>query len=155
MPLVIKLFGVGLILSTGLAGAFLSSRFERRRLAVTDGWIALIGTIRGQVDCYLRPIGEILAGCDSELIRAGGTTDLQSVFRASSRYLTEPSRRAVSLFVGEIGESYRAEQLKSCERCLLILQSEREKLAAQLPATVRTRGALCLCSALAVAVLLW
>jgi hypothetical protein len=49
------------------AGGYASiamNRMEHRRLAVLDGYIALLRYIKGQINCYAMPIGDILAAAE-------------------------------------------------------------------------------------------
>ena len=66
----LKLLGALLILSVGVFSAYVSVQYEKKRLTVVDGWIDLILYIRGQIDCYLLPIGDILSGGDRALFEA-------------------------------------------------------------------------------------
>ena len=65
MPMpILKILGVILILGTGAFSAGVVIRYEKRKIAVLAGWSDLIWYIRSQIDCYLMPLPEILAGAD-------------------------------------------------------------------------------------------
>ena len=149
----LKFLGALLILSVGFFAAFLSVQYEKKRLTVVDGWIDLILYIRGQIDCYLMPLDEILSGGDRALFEAcmspSNAADLPAILNASGIYLDGES------FVREIGSGYREEQLKRCDFFIASLRSQREKIAAALPLRVRLCATLCICIALATAILLW
>ena len=157
--ILLKLLGAGLIASVGGFAAYCAVRFEKKKLTVLDGWIDLIFHIRGQIDCYLTPLDEILASADEEILSAcmGSTPhpDLHTLLDASSPYLGGESRRLLSGFVREIGGSYREEQLRRCDYYVTALRTLREKIAADLPARVKLSITVSICSALGVAILLW
>ena len=155
----LKFLGALLILSVGFFAAFLSVQYEKKRLTVVDGWIDLILYIRGQIDCYLMPLDEILSGGDRALFEAcmspSNAADLPAILNASGIYLDGDGKRLVESFVREIGSGYREEQLKRCDFFIASLRSQREKIAAALPLRVRRCATLCICIALATAILLW
>ena len=147
------------------------SRFERRRLRVLDGYISLLYYIKGQIDCYAMPLADILARADPALIaaclgvetgqlspspgiRAGGDA-LPALLRESRLYLDPECERLLTTFAGELGTTYRAEQVSRCSYYIEALTRERGRLADTLPARLRTCGTLCICCAVAAAVLLW
>ena len=155
----LKFLGALLILSVGIFAAFVSVEYEKKRLSVVDGWIDLILYIRGQIDCYLTPIGDILSGGDRALFEAcmspSNTADLPAILGSSEIYLDGDARRTLESFVREIGAGYREEQLKRCDFFISSLRSQRERIAAALPLRVRLCATLCVCIALATAILLW
>ena len=155
----LKLLGALLILSVGIFSAYLSVQYEKKRLTVVDGWIDLILYIRGQIDCYLLPIGDILLGGDRALFEAcmspSNAADLPAILGASEIYLDGDAKRTLESFVREIGTGYREEQLKRCDFFIASLRTQRERIAAALPMRVRLCATLCICLSLATAILLW
>lgn len=168
--MIYKILGGALLL---LAGGYVSvwlMRFERRRLRVLDGYISLIYYIKGQIDCYAMPLGDILASADPAIIAACLGLDeralppptyveneapLPHMVKESRLYLDEESERLLTTFTGELGRNYRAEQVNRCDYYITALTEERRKLAETMPARVRTCSILCVCAAIAAAVLLW
>ena len=155
----LKLLGALLILSVGIFSAYLSVQYEKKRLTVVDGWIDLILYIRGQIDCYLLPIGDILLGGDRALFEAcmspSNAADLPAILGASEIYLDGDAKHTLESFVREIGTGYREEQLKRCDFFIASLRAQRERIAAALPMRVRLCATLCICLSLATAILLW
>ena len=155
----LKLLGGLLILGAGGLSALTLVRFERKRLTVLDGWLDLLLYVRGQIDCYLMPLDDILASADQVLLQACGAetriTSLPALFKLSSIYLDIESRRLLSSFVREIGSTYREEQLKRCDYYLEALRARREKIAAELPARMKMGVTVSLCTAIGIAILLW
>lgn len=154
-----KLLGGLLILAVGGVAAYGTSKYERKRLAVLDGWIDLIVYIRSQIDCYLMPLNEILQCGDRTVLDAcmspANATDLGAILDASSLYLDGERLRLLKNFVQETGSSYREEQLRRCDYYITALRTQREKIASELPARRRLCVTLCLCVACGTAILLW
>lgn len=155
----LKLLGAMMILSVGIVSALISVQYEKRRLTVVDGWIDLILYIRGQIDCYLMPIDDILSGGDRALFEAcmspTNAADLPAILKSSQIYLDGDAKRILESFVRQIGAGYREEQLKRCDFFVSSLRTQRERIATQLPMRVRLCATLCICIALATAILLW
>ena len=156
-----------------LAGGYVSAaitRFERRRLRVLDGYISLIYYIKGQIDCYAMPLSDILERADPAIIAAclgldtvtplpplsvSGEPPLPAMVKASRLYLEPESERLLTTFTGELGSTYRTEQVARCDYYISTLNEERRKLNDTLPARLRATCTLCLCCAVGAAVLLW
>ena len=154
-----KILGALLILLAGGGMAVTLAGFEKKRLSVLDGWLELLTHIRGQIDCYLMPLDDILNASDTELLRAcggnGKCRSLRALFQASFPYLDRESRRLLSSLLREIGSSYREEQLKRCDFYLDALRMRREKIFEELPSRLKTGVTISICTALGVTVLLW
>jgi hypothetical protein len=157
--MILKLCGCLFVLTSGTFGAFSLVKYQKTKLRVLDAWIDLIFFIRTQIDCYLMPIGDILSGGDRALFEAcmspSNAADLPAILNASGIYLDGDGKRLIENFVREIGSGYREEQLKRCDFFISSLRNEREKIAAALPMRVRLCATLCICIALATAILLW
>ena len=155
----LKFLGALLILAVGVFAAFVSVQYEKKRLSVVDGWIDLILYIRSQIDCYLMPLDDILSGGDRALFEAcmspSNAADLPAILEASGIYLDGVGKRLIESFVREIGAGYREEQIKRCDFFISSLRTQRERIAAQLPLRTRLCATLCICIALATAILLW
>ncbi len=155
----LKFLGALLIFAVGVFAAFVSVQYEKKRLSVVDGWIDLILYIRSQIDCYLMPLDDILSGGDRALFEAcmspSNAADLPAILEASGIYLDGDGKRLIEGFVREIGAGYREEQIKRCDFFISSLRTQRERIAAQLPLRTRLCATLCICIALATAILLW
>lgn len=157
---VLKLLGAALILLTGSFAAYHTAQYEKKRLSVLDSWIDLIYFIKGQIDCFLTPLDEILSLADRELLqgcmlRSANSLSLASLYRTSLSYLTPESARLLGSFVREIGKSNREEQVRRCDYYLTGLRNIREKQALEQPARIRVGCSLCLCISATIAILLW
>ncbi len=170
--MIYKLIGSLTLILTGGYVALTVSRFERRRMAVLDAYISLIYYIKGQIDCYALPIGDILLRADPELLAAclgvdgevpadiprrflEGGAPLPALVRESRLYLGPECERLLMTFAGELGHTFRAEQVARCDHYIAALGEERRRLCESLPARVRVSTALSLCAALGAAILLW
>ena len=158
MP-ILKILGVILILGTGGFATVLLVRFERRKISVLAGWSDLIWYIRSQIDCYLMPMPEILAGADRALFEACCCAEprpnLVAVYHSSQFYLDRESRRLLCAFVREIGSGYREELLRRCDYYIATLGKLREKRLEELPARTRIAAAVCLGISAMASILLW
>ena len=155
----LKFLGALLILSVGIFAAFVSVQYEKKRLSVVDGWIDLILYIRGQIDCYLMPIGDILSNGDRALLEAcmspSNAADLPAILASCDIYLDGDAKHTLESFVRDIGTGYREEQLKRCDYFITSLRAQRERIAAALPLRMRLCATLCICIALITTILLW
>lgn len=155
-----KILGSVMVLCSGAGAAFFSVRYEGARLRTLDAWIDLILFIRGQIDCYLMPLDEILRKADTALPEGSpfghaGAQSLDALLHQSKIYLSTDTHRLLSSFVREIGSSYREDQLKQCDYYIQALRSQRQEVASQLPSRIKLSATLCLCLALGTAILLW
>lgn len=157
--ILIKTIGVGLILTAGSFASYTAVRYEKKKLSVLDAWIDLIFHIRGQIDCYLTPLDEILACADRDVLLAcmcrTPHPNLKTLLDSSSPYLGGECKRLLTAFVREIGGSYREEQLRRCDYYINILRAIRDKMATELPARVKLSVTVGICAALGAAIILW
>ncbi len=168
--MIYKLIGSLVIL---LAGGYISvqiSHYERRRLRVLDGYISLVYYIKGQIECFARPLREILSEVDPLILADclgldrlgetrpltdGGARFLHALVDESRLYLAPESERLLVSFSAELGRTYRAEQVARCDHYIAALGEERRRLGESLQARIRLGSVLCLCMAAGLAVLLW
>ena len=134
-------------------------RYHRRRLETLDGFISLIYYIKGQVDCYARPIGDILASLPPEILRdcncPEGVGSLEETVSESKIYLDRDSLRLLASFSSEFGSTFREEQTRRCEHYISVLRDKRAVVAGRLSADVRSGSAVCICVSLCLMILLW
>ncbi len=160
-----------------LAGGYVSlavNRFERRRLSVLDGYLSLIYYIKGQIECYALPIRDILARADPAVVAeclgldpgtemttliptllASEAPPLSHLVEDSRLYLEPETERLLATFSGELGHTFRADQVLRCEHYITALGEERRRLADSLPTRLRVSTTLSLCCAVGAAILLW
>ena len=154
-----KIIGSVLLLAAGGVTSFAVYRYERRKLTVIDGFISLIMYIKGQIDCCLMPLPEILSGADRELMSACmsgyGERRFENMVRNCRFLLEREPSRLLKAFSSELGCLYRDEQLKRCEYYIAALTAEREKLSARFPARIKLASTLLLCFSAGAVILLW
>ncbi len=157
--MLIKIIGSVLICVSGLLCAFSICRYYRRRQDTLDGFISLIYYIRGQVDCYARPIGDILLSLPPEMLRdcncPRGALSLEELVCESRIYLDRESLRLLTSFSSEFGSIFREEQTRRCDHYISQLRDRRIELAGRLPYEMRSASAICICIALCLTILLW
>ena len=157
--MLIKLIGGAILVLSGGGTAIFLCRYHRRRLETLDALIALLFYIKGQVDCFARPLGEILTSLPKETLGACGLTrppsSLQEIVEECRIYLDRESLRLLSGFASEFGTNFRQEQVKRCAHYISLLGEEREKCAGRVTASCRTGSTVCLCLSLCLLILLW
>ena len=110
--MLIKLLGSLLIALSGGLLSFSFCRFQRKRLLVLDSYISLLFFIKGQIDCYLLPISEILDAADKKIIEGcgyknGTPSGLTEMLSYSKIYLEDESERLLYNFSEEFGSTYK------------------------------------------------
>ena len=157
--MLIKVIGSALLALAGAVSAISICRYHRRRLDTLDGFISLIHYIKGQVDCYALPIGEILSRLPAEIFYdcncPEGADSIDEIVAECRIYLEEESLRLVEAFASEFGSTFREEQLRRCDHYISSLGAERRVLAEDVIKRSRVGSALWVCSSLAILILLW
>ena len=155
----IKLIGAGLLFGVAIGNALHRTRLEKKRLAVLNAWIALLYRIREQIDCFCLPLDEILAEADTALLSEPSTKDtpvtLWGLLESSKPYLAVDCQSILASCIGELGASYREEQVKRCDVYLARLEAVREEEKSALPTRIKLTVTLNLCLWLGTSILLW
>ena len=154
-----KLLGCLVLFFTGGLAAFRTADHEKKKLSVTDGWLELLFYIRTRIDCHLTPIEQIFEEASPSLLHAcmGQKDDRtpSQLLKHSKGYLVEEAVHLLDSFSREIGTCYREEQVKRCDYYIAALRKIRDKQITELPARLKTRGAMCICGTVGLAILLW
>ena len=156
----IKLFGSLLIALAGGALSLSFCKFEKKRLSVLDSYISLLFYIKGQIDCYSRPISDILSGADISVIegcgyRSGIPKSILEMLPSSKIYLERESMRLLLSFADEFGSTYKQEQLRRCDYYIEALLEQRHALCSEIPSRSRVGSALWMCASFAIMIILW
>ena len=155
----VKILGAIIIILCGFSFAYLLNGKARARLAQLEGFIALVRYLRTQIDCFSMPMPSALSRCPQGVFERCGARcnekfktvrDLLDACDCSADEIGE----LMYGFASDVGRGYRQEQLALCDRTLERLEDHREELAARLPAKQKLNGTLCVCSSLAVVILL-
>ncbi len=156
---VFRIAGVLVLACSGFAAAHELNRRSTAALKQTEGLMRLLRTVRGQIACFARPIPEILRACEPSVLAACGYTkqesppDLFALLSHSTVY-DAPSVGIVWHFAEEFGRGYREDEVRACDYALSLLEERRTSLCADLPIRKKRNTALCVCAALALALLL-
>lgn len=154
-----KLFGSLFLLLSGGVAAWSLTRREREKVDLLDRWIGLILVIGNQIDCYLMPIGDILASVDPSLLplpqNCRVPLTLDALYAAGEGYLDPDAARLILAFIREIGGGYREEQVKRCAYYAEELRRMHHAQTEALPSRLRVIVTLCLAAAATAAILLW
>ena len=121
--------------------------------------ISLLRYVKTQVDCYSMPIDKILSGCNEEMLSEcgySGSAKPKSLGELLSGCASvEPAiYKTMRGFADEFGKSYRAEQVKLCDRYIDELSSFRSDLSERLPIRKKLNSTLCLSGSAAIIILL-
>lgn len=156
---IIKLAGTLMLVCSGWSISHKCNVRATAALRQNEGYLSLLRTVRGQIECFARPIGEILASCENTDFYVCGYLGDESpkdlgTLLAGCQWYDVPTRSIVSRFAEEFGRGYREEEVKACDYALSLLDARRESLAAELPQIKRRNTALWVCGSLAIALLL-
>lgn len=136
MP-VVKWMGLLLLLLCGVLTGVILLRFERRRYLQAEGFLALLRTVRLDIDCFSMPVERILRQCDPKLLADCGATDaaedMATLLRQARLYLPEEFCRLLWDFSAQLGGGYREEQLRCCDYYLARLTPFCDKMRSELP----------------------
>ncbi len=154
-----KIAGMLMLACSGLVVAYELNCRATAALRQNEAYMALIRTVRGQIECFARPISEILCSCEHEELEGCGyfydkpPSDLLHLV-AKSTVHDVSTVAIVSRFAEEFGRGYREDEVRACDYALSRLEERRASLAAELPSKKKRNTALCVCAALALALLL-
>lgn len=154
-----KLVGSALVAISGIIAAMAHRRYQWKRLATIDGFIALLLYIKGQIDCFARPRCEIFGTVPAEVFCAcncpHGAQTLDEMIEASRTYLDDESTRLLSSFASEFGSTFRDEQLRRCDYYISSLSAERNTVFADVHSKIRSWGAIYICISFGLIILIW
>ena len=157
--MIIKLIGSIILTLSGVGFALSLCRYQRRKLVTLDGFISLIRHIKGQIDCYAKPIGDILLTMPPEIYHdcncSEGADSLEIMIDESRIYLEDEPLRLLRSFACEFGSTFRDEQLRRCDYYISALVEKRGQLERMVETRSRSGSALWICGALSLTILLW
>lgn len=157
--LVCKMMGALLVLASGTGLALGAARYERARLRVHDALISMIFYIKGRIDCYAMPVEQIMRTMDKSILadcRCPGQVDsIEALLPHVKSYLDPETYRVLQSFGAGWGSGFRDEQIKRCDYYIELLREKRTQLESELPARVKTNGAIWMLCAAGAVILLW
>lgn len=134
-----KWLGILLLLAGGLSAGLALRAFFRRRCAQAEGFLALLRYIRWQIDCFSAPRERILANCDRKVLADCGVEkndrpkDFSALLQSVRLFLPEEMSSLLSDCMGELGGSYRGEQLRCIDYYTARLSPMCEQMRKELP----------------------
>ena len=157
--LAFKIAGAILVLASGTGLALGAARYERARLRVHDALISMIFYIKGRIDCYAMPVEQIMLTMDKSILadcRCPGQVDsIEALLPHVKSYLDPETYRVLQSFGAGLGSGFRDEQIKRCDYYIELLREKRAQLESELPARVKTNGAIWMLCAAGAVILLW
>lgn len=156
----VKFIGSLLVVLAGGVLSFSFCRFEKKKLSVLDSYISLLFYIKGQIDCYSKPISDILKSADREIIEGCGcrfsdSMNLDDMLEEGKIYLERESMRLLSCFSKEFGSTYKDEQLRRCDYYIEALLEERRGLSDDIPSRNKVGSAIWMCASFGLMIVLW
>ena len=154
-----KIAGALMLACSGAAFGAMLNRTVSAALRQNEAMMTLLRTVRGQIECFSLPIGQILEGCEREVFAACGYTEENTPHDLEEfiSHVTAWDSRTVSIvsqFVAEFGRGYREDEVRACEYALSLLEERRCALAVELPVKKKRNMTLSVCASLALALLL-
>lgn len=156
-----KLFGAGLLIVFGVCCGMVLRAFFQRRCRQAESFLALLRYLRFQVDCFSAPQQAIFASCDRELLVSCGAegsarpADLAALLRGTRLYLPEEMSELLFSLSGELGGSFRAEQVRCIDHYIARFTPLCEELRRELPKWEKLSLVLPLSLSAALMLLLW
>lgn len=144
--MLLKTFGVILLLSGSLYLCFSFSVFERRRLAQCEGFLLFIRHIKAQISCFHMPLGRIYASFTSEELERcgflGALRESEDVGKALDAakgqiWLSKEEMSLLRAFSGELGVSYVDEQVSCCDYYIGELERAYAERRSELPSRAK------------------
>ena len=136
--IVYKALGGLLLVISALVCADHTNKKRALSLERAEGWTALLGYVKTQVECFSLPIGEILCRCDKKLLLRCGFTSSEepplelSSFVESCDISDSETERLMRELASEFGRCYREEQVKRCEYYIGMLETRVGSMREQL-----------------------
>ena len=156
-----KLFGLILLFASGVVAGLSFRAFFRRRCRQAEAFLSLLRYYRFQIDCFSAPERAILASCDRALLTDCGAegaarpADLATLLKSTRLYLPEEMSALLVSLSGELGGTYRAEQVRCIDHYIARFTPLCEALNRELPKWEKMALALPLSLSAAVMLLLW
>ena len=152
-----KIIGAVLIVLCGGSAASHMNRRLSGELSELEAWLMLVGRIKTDIECYSRPISEILSENREILFRCGYTGELPKDLEELVSACDVKNKRLAELlssFSSEFGRSYREEQVARCQYYESELDALRHSELDEISKKKKLNTTLCISGSLAIAILL-
>ncbi|MBO5898105.1 MAG: hypothetical protein J6R04_03745 [Clostridia bacterium] len=157
----LKWMGGLLLLSAAVLDCLIHTRRLQRTETCVRAWVELLQTVHTRISCLSIPLPDILRGIPPRLWRDLGEDatpreiDLRVLCRASAEHLPSEIGARLLALADEVGRVWRQEQLDRLAAEIRALEQESERLRIGLSPSIRLRGTLSLCGAVALMILMW
>lgn len=134
-----KWLGILLLFACGVTAGLALRAFFRRRCAQAEAFLALLRYVRWQIDCFSTPQEGILANCDRKLLadcgveKADRPKDFSALLHSVRLFLPEEMTALLSECMGELGGTFRGEQLRCIDYYTARLSPMCEQMRRELP----------------------
>ena len=141
--------GILLIAAAAVGYGILYGKTLQKELAVWESFLRLAETIRSRIACFNQPLAEIYRDFSDETLEAagflallrGGVPFSEALLKKKETLGLRPALFMLLLDFGQsLGQSYRADQVRLCERFLTGGNERLAVLKAETPGRVRLAG---------------
>ena len=117
--------------------------------------VAFVKHIREEINCFARPIGEILSSYDDDIVSANADNIIFLKKQSSTNaYLFDDAKKVLDAFQEKIGEGTKEESLKLCDYTISELEAIAERHEAEYVSKSRLWKTLPLLASLSLTILL-
>ena len=143
-----------------LGYSYQNARLARRIAERLDAWIALLTYVRGQISCFGRPLSDILSTVEPRVlvtleIDACHLQPLRDYCRKDATLLSDWGGDHLLALAEELGTVWRQEQVARLDYYLEEMDRMRQSNKIKLFERARLHGAMSLCGAIGMILLVW
>lgn len=136
-----KWIGLLLLFCIAFTCAYWLAAFESRRFKQAEGFLLLLRHVRMQIDCFSRPMPQILSDIDPRTralcAAPEKAADFDELLQGTRLLLDAEMCTVLFEFCDNLGKSYKEEQLRCCDYYIARLSPLCEKMREELPRRIR------------------
>ena len=154
-----KIAGALIILFSGVSYVCVLNRTLNDTKLQTDGFEELMRTVRSYIECYSLPAGEFFGRLDKALLqKCGYNRDVLpndfAEFFDEIYFFDKATQGVMRDFAYSFGNCYIEEQIRSCDRCIELLDGIKRNMAIDIPKRKKINSTLYISLALAIIIVL-
>lgn len=156
----LRLIGATLVVVGGFAAARILCGDGTRRCRESAACLDFLRYIRAQIDCFCLPREEIFQRYRNPVLEEAGflpclrqSGSIADAAERNKRLASPRVRELLEAFDGELGQSWREEQLAACDFYICRVRDALASDEAALPARNKVRRTVCIAGALMLALL--